>query len=86
VITDSSLRSTYIIKKLKLKEKSLFLKVDHLPSFILSEKSLLLFFDNGNGKNSRRALWTNQRAMIDALRVSFLNLHYWKNVEKAAAS
>jgi len=85
VITDSSLRSTYIIKKLRLKENSLCIDSDDLPSFILSEKSLLLFFDNRNGKNGRRALWTNQKDMIDALRVSFLNLHKWKRLVKTAS-
>lgn len=84
VITDSSLRSTYIIKKLKLKGNSLCVDMDYLPSFILSEKSLLLFFDNENGKNGKRALWTNQKAMIDALRVSFLNLQALKKTVKAA--
>jgi len=85
VITDSSLRSTYIIKKLKLKKNTLYIDFDGLPSFILSEKSLLLLFDNGNGKNGKRALWTNQKDMIDALRVSFLNLHKWKGVLETAS-
>jgi len=84
VITDSSLRSTYIIKKLRLKEKSLCVDIDYLPSFILSEKSLLLFFDDENGKNGKRALWTNQKAMIDALRVSFLSLNEWERFVKAS--
>jgi len=84
VITDSSLRSTYIIKKLKLKGNSFCVDVDYLPSFILSEKSLLLFFDNRNGKNGKRALWTNQKAMIDALRVSFLSFNKWKSLVKTA--
>jgi len=83
VITDSSLRSNYIIKKLKLTKKSLCIDLDGLPSFILSEKSLLLFFDNG--KNGKRALWTNQKDMIDALRVSFLNLQKWKRLVEAAS-
>ena len=85
IVTDSSLRSTYIIKKLGLKDKSLCVDIDYLPSFILSEKSLLLFFDGGNGKNGKRALWTNQKAMIDALRVSFMNLHDRKELVKAAS-
>jgi len=84
VITDSSLRSTYIIRKLNLKKNSLCIDFDGLPSFILSEKNLLLFFNN-NGKNGKRALWTNQKDMIDALRVSFLNLHMWKGLVKAAS-
>jgi len=83
VITDSSLRSTYIIKKLNLKKESLCIDFDDLPSFILSEKSLLLFFDNG--KNGKRALWTNQKDMIDALRVSFLNLHKWRSLIKTVS-
>jgi len=86
LITDSSLRSTYIIKKLKLKEKSLCVDIDYLPSFILSEKNLLLFFDNRDGKNGKRALWTNQRDMIDALRVSFRNLHGLRKFVKASSS
>jgi len=84
VITDSSLRSIYIIKKLRLKANTFYVDSDDLPSFILSEKSLLLFFDSGNGKNGRRALWTNQKDMIDALRVSFLNLHKWRKLVKTA--
>ena len=80
VITDSSLRSTYIIKKIKLGKNSFRINTDYLPSFILSEKSLLLFFDDVNGKNGKRALWTNQRAMMDALRVSFLSFHNWKKL------
>jgi len=83
MITDSSLRSTYIIKKLKLKKNSLCIDFDGLPSFILSEKSLLLFFDNE--KNGKRALWTNQKDMIDALRVSFLNLPKWKGLVESAS-
>ena len=85
IVTDSSLRSVYIIKKLGLKDASLCINVDYLPSFILSEKSLLLFFDEGNGKNGKRALWTNQKAMIDALRVSFMNLHGWDEIVKATS-
>ena len=83
MITDSSLRSTYIIKKLKLKKNSLCIDFVALPSFILSEKSLLLFFDNE--KNGKRALWTNQKDMIDALRVSFLNLPEWKGLVGSAS-
>jgi len=83
VITDSSLRSTYIIKKLKLKKNSFCIDFDGLPSFILSEKALLLFFNNG--KNGKRALWTNQRDIIDALRVSFLNLNKWKELVEASS-
>jgi len=84
VITDSSLRSIYIIKKLRLKANTFYVESDDLPSFILSEKSLLLLFDSENGKNGRRALWTNQKDMIDALRVSFLNLQKWRALVKTA--
>ena len=45
-----------------------------MPSFILSEKNLILFIADEE-KNERRAIWTNQKAMIDALRVSFLTLN-----------
>jgi len=74
VITDSSLKSKYILKKLDLKDKSLSIDIDNMPSFILSEKNLILFIA-GAEKNERRAIWTNQKAMIDALRVSFLTLN-----------
>ena len=85
MITDSSLRSTYIIKKLKLRGNSLCVDDDRLPSFILSEKSLLLFLDDENGRNGKRALWTNQKAMIDALRVSFFSLRGFRKLVKATS-
>ena len=74
LVTDSSLRSTYIIKKLGLKKNSIFIDVEHMPSFILSEKRLLLFLESENGREGKRALWTNQKDIIDSLRISFLNL------------
>ena len=74
LVTDSSLRSTYIIKKLGLKKNSIFINVEHMPSFILSEKRLLLFLEDENGREGKRALWTNQKGIIDSLRIPFLNL------------
>ena len=74
LVTDSSLRSTYIIKKLGLKKNSIFIDVEHMPSFILSEKRLLLFLESENGREGKRALWTNQKDIIDSLRIPFLNL------------
>ncbi|RLI12518.1 hypothetical protein DRO35_02935 [Candidatus Bathyarchaeota archaeon] len=74
LITDSSLRSIYIVKKLGLKKKSIFIDAGHMPSFVLSEKRLLLFLGKENGREGRRALWTNQKSIIDSLRIPFLNL------------
>jgi len=77
LITDSSLRSSYIVKKLKLGEDK-FLCIDFkgLPSFIISQDHLLMFLnsESSNGKNNKRALWTNQKDIINVLKVSFSTL------------
>ncbi len=74
LITDSSLRSSYIVKKLRLGEDK-FVCVDFkgLPSFIISQDHLLMFLnsESSNGKNGKRALWTNQKDIINVLKASF---------------
>ena len=89
IITDSSLRSSYIMKKLKLGGDK-FSRVDFkgLPSFVISNDSLLLFLNNSNGrngKNGKRALWTNQRDIITVLKASFFKLNERKVTLKAAS-
>ncbi len=80
LITNSSLRSNYIIKKLKLgRDEYSFMSLPGLPSFIVTNSHLLLFLNddgtNSNSdRNSQRALWTNQRDLIKVLRASFFNL------------
>jgi sugar-specific transcriptional regulator TrmB len=77
LITDSFIRGSYIIKKLRLKEENFFcVEFKGLPSFITSQNHLLLFLDSesSNGKNSKRALWTNQKNLIKILKTSFSNL------------
>jgi sugar-specific transcriptional regulator TrmB len=77
LITDSSLRSSYIVKKLRLGEDKFFcVDFKGLPSFIISQDHLLLFLNSegSNGKNSKRALWTNQKDIINVLKASFSSL------------
>jgi sugar-specific transcriptional regulator TrmB len=83
LITDSFIRSSYIIKKLRLKEENFFrVEFKGLPSFIISQNHLLLFLDNESsiGKNSKRALWTNQKDLISILKASFSNLSSNKKI------
>ena len=71
LITDSSLRSSDILEKLRFgRDEFSYLSFSDFPSFIISGNNLLLFLDDEN-KNDKRALWTNQKEMIKALRASF---------------
>jgi sugar-specific transcriptional regulator TrmB len=74
LLTDSSIRSSYIVKKLKLGEDKFFcVDFKGLPSFVISQNHLLLFLssESSNGKNGKRALWTNQKDIINVLKASF---------------
>jgi len=78
LMTDSSLRSSYIVKKLKLDEDEFFcVNFEDLPSFIISNNHFLLFLNNedGNGKNGQRALWSNQKDLIEVLKASFFSFN-----------
>jgi sugar-specific transcriptional regulator TrmB len=90
LITDSPLRSSYIAKKLRIEEDK-FSCVDFngLPSFIISNNHLLLFLSsNGSNisdrRNGMRALWTNQKDMINVLKASFFILSQKKKFSKVA--
>jgi sugar-specific transcriptional regulator TrmB len=90
LITDSSLRSSYIAKKLRLGEDK-FSSVDFsdLPCFIISNNHLLLFLSShgsniNDRRNSIRALWTNQKDIIDVLKASFFTLSQKKKLSKVA--
>ena len=77
LMTDSSIRSSYIVKKLKLGEDKFFcVNFKGLPSFVISQDHLLLFLnsESSNGKNGKRALWTNQKDIINVLKASFSTL------------
>ena len=77
LITDSSIRSSYIVKKLRLGETKFFcVDFKELPSFIISQNHLLLFLnsDGSYEKNTKRALWTNQKDIINVLKASFITL------------
>lgn len=77
LITDSSIRSSYIVRKLKLGEDKFFcVDFKGLPSFVISQNHLLLFLNSEscNGKNGKRALWTNQKDIINVLKASFSTL------------
>jgi len=88
LLTDSSLRSSYIIKKLKLEEGE-FLRVDYedLPSFVVSNEHLLLFLnaEKSNIRNGGRALWTNQRDIVNVLKASFFSFNGQRTAAKAAS-
>ena len=74
LITNSSLRSSYMVKKLRLGEDKFFcVNFKEFPSFIISQNQLLLFLNSEsyNGKNGERALWTNQKDIINVLKASF---------------
>lgn len=79
LITNSSLRSHYIIKKLKLsRDEYSFIGFTGLPGFIVTNRNLLLFLndegtDANSEKNGQRALWTNQKDLIKVLKASFFN-------------
>jgi len=91
LVTNSSLRSSYIIKKLGLGEDEFsYIDFKGLPSFIISNNHLLLFLNNGNGngKNRRqgqRALWTNQKDVIKILKASFFSFNEKKVTPEAAS-
>jgi len=77
LLTDLSTRSSYIVKKLKLGEDKFFcVDFKELPSFVISQNHLLLFLNNesSNGKNGKRALWTNQKDLVNILKTSFFTL------------
>ncbi|MBS7615268.1 TrmB family transcriptional regulator [Candidatus Bathyarchaeota archaeon] len=81
LLTDSSVRSSYIVKKLRLSEDKFFcVNFKGIPSFVISQDHLLLFLNNegSNGKNGKRALWTNQKDIIKVLKTSFFTLSSYK--------
>jgi len=85
LLTDSSIRSSYIVKKLRLSEDKFFcMDFKGLPSFVISQDHLLLFLNNegSNGKNGKRALWTNQKDIIKVLKTSFFTLSSYKKSVK----
>lgn len=89
LITDSSLRSSYIAKKLKLGEdKFSCMDFNGLSSFIISNNHLLLFLSSHGSnmkdrRNGMRALWTNQKDIINVLKTSFFTLSQ-KKLSKVA--
>jgi hypothetical protein len=63
-----------MVKKLRLGEDKFFcVNFKDFPSFIISQNQLLLFLNSEsyNGKNGERALWTNQKDIINVLKASF---------------
>jgi sugar-specific transcriptional regulator TrmB len=89
LITNSSLRSSYMVKKLRLEEdKFFYVNYKGFPSFIISQNQLLLFLNSEsyNGKNDERVLWTNQKDIINAIKASFSFLSVTKKALSATSS
>lgn len=74
LMTNSSFKSSYVLKSLRLDQCELsWMDFKGLPSFIVSDDRLLLFLNDDcvkKDKNSR-VLLTNQKDMIGILRTSF---------------
>lgn len=71
LLTNYSLKSHFIVKKIQLNEKEFSYTELNIPSFILVDEEELLFFleDHINNKKEFRAMWTNQKEIIKALRI-----------------
>jgi len=71
LLTNYSLKSHFIVKKIQLNEKEFSYTELNIPSFILVDEEEILFFleDHINNKKEFRAMWTNQKEIIKALRI-----------------
>ena len=78
-ITNSSFKSSYVLRNVKLDQCEFsYMNFDGLPSFIISDDSLLLFlnYDGVKKDKNSRVLLTNQKDIIKILKISF---HQFEN-------
>jgi sugar-specific transcriptional regulator TrmB len=74
LITNSSFKSSYVLKKLKLDQCDLsYMDFEGFPSFIISDSCLLLFLNDDDVKKDKnsRVLLTNQSDIVKILKASF---------------
>lgn len=71
LLTNYSLKSHFIVKKIRLNKGEFSYTDLNIPSFILVDEEELLFFleDHIDNKKEFRAMWTNQKEIIKALRI-----------------
>ena len=76
-MTNSSFKSSYVLKNLRLDQCELsWMNFEGFPSFIVSDDRLLLFLNDDGMRNDRnsRVLLTNQNDIIKILKASFHKL------------